>query len=105
GRVGVRVAHAKELPAGLGFVLREACAQRFSQRPPEPVQARIEHLENAAYVRRLGTIQEQVRRGCVGVTAVSPLQQSKRNQRVEEIERGSFVELRSTAERVRPSLR
>ena len=60
-RVGVE--RREEVLAALGLVLRLAGAQALGQRPPEPVQPGVRHLQHAADVGRLGPVEEEVGRG------------------------------------------
>ena len=63
--LGVGVDRLEEVAAGLRLVLRLAGPQALGERSPEPVQAGVHHLEEAAQVARLGPVEEESRsRAC-----------------------------------------
>src|SRR5207253_2269814 len=69
----------------LRLVLELPCPQRLGKAAPEAVQAVIGHLQDAADVRGLALVQEQVRAGRVAIDPVAALEEPKCYQRVEEI--------------------
>ena len=59
---------------------------RFRQRSPEPIKARVEHFQNAAEIRRVGPIEEQITCGRIRVMTVRSLEQAEGDQGVEEMD-------------------
>ncbi len=84
GGVGVE-AFEQALHTVLDFVLRQAVLERLGEIAPEAIQARVGHFEDAADVRRLPAIQEEIGGRRVRVAAVGPAQEAQRHQRVEEV--------------------
>jgi hypothetical protein len=87
---GVAVERAEEVVAAVAdLVLRLAGAQALGQRAPERVQPRVAHLEDAAGVRGLGLVEEEVRVARVAVlrllTGPVALEHLQGHQRVEEV--------------------
>ena len=79
---GVGVELLEHRPAGvLDLVLRSAGAQRLGQVAPEPVQPRVEHLQDAADVPRARLVEERRGRGGVGGTAQPSPEPSRRAAR------------------------
>jgi hypothetical protein len=85
--------------AALRFVLWEPGAQGLGEMSPERIEAVIGHLEDAANVRRLLAVEEEIGFRRVGVTIALTRQEPQRDQRVEEIERRSGVQPEPAAER------
>jgi hypothetical protein len=82
-----------------GLVLGFTGSEGLGQRTPKPIQARIEHFDEAAHVFRLGGVQEQLGLFGIAVTAsLIALQEPDGNQRVKEIPRGAFVQTKPFAQ-------
>src|SRR5262249_13638417 len=93
-----RFEHARS--AAFDLVLRLARAQRLGQMSPEGIEAMVGHFQNAADVRRLGTIQEQAGLDGIGVMIPVTRQEAEGHQRVEKIARRSWMEPHARAETI-----
>src|SRR6185503_2277694 len=69
----------------LCFVLRQAGAQRFGERPPHRIQSCLCQLKKAADVSKLFAVEKQIRLRTVCVEIFFALQQAKRDKRIEKI--------------------
>ena len=84
--------------AGLDLVLGQAGAQPVGEMVPEPEQAEVGHLENAADIRRLALVEKQVGVRGVRVDAAGAREEAERHQRIEEIMRRSRMQAEAFAE-------
>src|SRR5579863_724615 len=96
-RIGVE--RAEEVLFSRRFALRLAGPQGRGEIVPVPVKPAVGHLENAADIRRLVLVKEQIGGGRVRVRAVLPLEKSERHQRVEKIAGGPRMQAQAAGER------
>ena len=75
--------------------------QRFAEVAPEGVEAMVGHFENAADIRRLGLVQEQVRLRRVRVPIAAAREKAERDERIEKITRRSRMQAETLAERIK----
>ena len=96
-RIGVeRLEEARA--AGLDLVLRLPGAQRLGEVPPERIEAVVRHLEDAADVRRLLAVEEEIGLGRVARSdRRSRCEEAERHQRVEEVARRARVQAEAAA--------
>jgi hypothetical protein len=78
--------------ARLRLVLELPRAQCLGEAAPEAIQAVVGHLQDAAHVRRLVLVEEQVRARCVVVNPVATLEEPEGHQRVEKVPRRPRVQ-------------
>jgi hypothetical protein len=65
---------------------------------PVAVQALVGHLQYTADIGGLALVEEEIGLGRVGVDAVVALEETERNQRVEEVARGAGMKPEAGAE-------
>ena len=63
---------------------------------PKGIEAKVCHLEYAADVGGLSLIEEKIGGGRIEILMVSPLQESQRHKRIEEITRRARMEPQPT---------
>ncbi len=90
--LGAGIDRGEGIAAGLGLVLRLAGAQRLGQVPPEGIEPPVGHLQDAADIGRLASVEIEIGLGRVGVDAVIPFQHPQRHQRVEEVANAALVQ-------------
>ncbi|MDT4830735.1 hypothetical protein FQZ97_642100 [compost metagenome] len=81
----LRIDRGEEVLAVLGFVLRLSGVQGFGKRAPETVEPGIGHFEDAADIRRLRLVEEEVRIRGIAIAAVLAFEQLQGHQGVEEV--------------------
>ena len=79
-------------------MLRLARPQSLGEMVPEAEEPEVGHLEDAADVRRLPPVEEEIGLGRVRVDAAVPLQEAERDEGIEKIERGSLVQPEALAQ-------
>ena len=86
--------------ARLHLVLRQPRPQRLGQAAPERVKAVIAHLEDAADIRRLAAVEEQIGFRSIRVDVAGPRQKPEGDERVEEVARRSRMQAKPASQRI-----
>ncbi len=90
--VGDRVDRLKNVFAVLDLVLRLARLQRFAERTPEWIAARVPQLEVVPDVTRFGAVQIEIALVSVRVTFVQALEHPQRYERIKKVRRATRME-------------
>ncbi|HWA84855.1 MAG TPA: hypothetical protein VG710_01420 [Opitutus sp.] len=97
--LGVGVERFEEPRAAAAqLVLRQAGAQALGEMGPERIEPVIRHLEDAADVGRFFPVEKEGGLGSVAVAVAFTLEKAERDERIEEIAGGAFVQAEPAAQ-------
>ena len=90
--VWIRVERSEHIARPLGLSLVPAGFKCLGQQTPVGIKPGIGHLEKAAHIGWLASVEEQIRLGRIAVAPIMAIEQFERDKRVKEIARRAIVE-------------